>query len=259
MNNKRVFWKTFFIFLLMGLFGLLTSIPTIRPMLSQLSHLPDMPDLSNNAFLLLSFINPLILLILFIFIGNRLAPQLELQSHIEQWIRLKKPFLHSIKPHIIPSIITGVLLGVIIFLLDFLFHPWLPQSLHFTKETRSLLTTISGIFYGGIFEELLIRWGLMSLIIWLGWRFIQKRQGSPKHGMIWFSIILTSLFFAAGHLGSISILAPITSMILLRTFLLNGLVGIAFGWIFWKKGLEPAMIAHAFFHVGVSLIVHLVM
>lgn len=243
----------------MGLVGLLTAIPTIQPMVSQLRQLPDAPELSEQTLLLLSLINPLILLILLIFIGNRLAPQLGLRSQIEQSIRLKKPFLHSIKPHVLPSIFTGIVLGIVIFILDFIFHPWLPQSLQFTKATRDLLTTFGGIFYGGIFEELLCRWGLMSLLIWLGWRFIQKRQGPPKQGTIWFSIVLTALLFAIGHLGSIAALSPITPMILIRTILLNGWVGIVFGWLYWKRNLESAMIAHAFFHVGVTFIVHLVM
>lgn len=228
-------------------------------MITQLNNLPDTPNISENALMLLALMNPLILLIISISIGIILAPQLGLQSHIEKSIRTKKSFLQSIKPHVIPSILTGSLLGLMIFLLDFLFQPWIPKSLHFTVESRDLLTTISGIFYGGIVEELLSRWGLMTLIIWLGWRFLQRRQGSPKEGIIWVSSILTALLFALGHLGSITIVAPITSLVLLRTLLLNGLIGVVLGWIFWKRGLEPSMIVHAFFHIAVTFIVHIAM
>ena len=30
----------------------------------------------------------------------------------------------------------------------------------------------------------------------------------------------------------------------LRTLLLNGIAGIAFGWLYWKRGIEMAMLAH---------------
>jgi membrane protease YdiL (CAAX protease family) len=33
-------------------------------------------------------------------------------------------------------------------------------------------------------------------------------------------------------------------MVILRAVLLNGLGGIVFGYLYWKRGLEAAMIAH---------------
>lgn len=257
LNNKRVVWKTDLIFFCIGLFGLFTILPTLRPWVVQLKNLPAAPNISENALLLLTLVNPLILLIMGIVMGTFLAPQLGLQSHIETSIRTKTSFRALIQPHLIPSIVTGTLLGLLIFLLDFLFQPWIPKSLHFTTEARDFLTTISGIFYGGIVEELICRWGFMTLLIWFGWRFLQKRQGEPKKKIIWYSIFLTAIVFALGHLGSVSIIAPLTLSIFLRTLLLNGFIGVVLGWIFWKRGLESAMIVHAFFHISLSLVVYI--
>jgi membrane protease YdiL (CAAX protease family) len=33
-------------------------------------------------------------------------------------------------------------------------------------------------------------------------------------------------------------------MVVTRALLLNGIAGLAFGWLYWKRGLEMAMIAH---------------
>jgi formate/nitrite transporter FocA (FNT family) len=39
-------------------------------------------------------------------------------------------------------------------------------------------------------------------------------------------------------------------MILLTYILLgNSIGGVIFGWLYWKKGLESAMVAHVFAHV----------
>ena len=39
-------------------------------------------------------------------------------------------------------------------------------------------------------------------------------------------------------------LTKITGFIVARAIILNGIAGIAFGWLYWRKGLESAMISH---------------
>jgi len=40
-----------------------------------------------------------------------------------------------------------------------------------------------------------------------------------------------------------------TTGLLLYIFIGNAIGGIIFGWLYWKKGLESAIIAHIFTHV----------
>jgi len=49
-------------------------------------------------------------------------------------------------------------------------------------------------------------------------------------------------------------LTPITAMVVLRALVLNGIGGVVFGWLFWKRGLETAIIAH----FSADLILHVV-
>ena len=37
---------------------------------------------------------------------------------------------------------------------------------------------------------------------------------------------------------------PLTPLVITRAILLNGIGGVVFGWLYWKRGLEAAMIAH---------------
>ena len=63
---------------------------------------------------------------------------------------------------------------------------------------------------------------------------------------------LAALVFGASHLGAVSTLVPLTAAIVIRTILLNALGGVVFGWWFWQRHLEAAMLAHAGTHVGLA-------
>lgn len=99
-------------------------------------------------------------------------------------------------------------------------------------------------FYGGIGEELLLRLGVMTLLTWLVWRFLNRRTLPVPTFAPWFGIIGAALLFGAGHLPAAAAIWPMTGAVITRTFVLNGLGGIVFGWLYWKRGLEHAMVAH---------------
>ena len=100
------------------------------------------------------------------------------------------------------------------------------------------------------------RWP-MSLLIWILWKVFQPRKEEPTAGIFWISIMITSFMFALGHLGATMLAAPLTPMILARMFLLNGIGGIVFGWLYWKKGFEIAMVSHATVHITTTIIMNI--
>jgi membrane protease YdiL (CAAX protease family) len=256
----RYFWKSFILFFILGIFGLFAMIPSVISIIEeQLQDIPNAPDLPPLILAVVSMITPLFLLIIAIIVGNLLAPRVGLKSYIVQRVAENKSFWSSLKPNILKGIGYGLVLAVIQYLLELAFQPWLPEGLKLDAESRSLLNTLGGIFYGGIVEEILLRWGLMSLFIWIGWRLFQRDKSQPSPRVIWISILLTSLLFAIGHLGATILLAPLTLVVFVRMIVLNGMAGVLFGWLFWKKGLEVAMIAHATVHIIISLIVWLLL
>lgn len=100
-------------------------------------------------------------------------------------------------------------------------------------------------FYGGIAEEVLLRLFLMTLLTWLG-RFISKTPaGRATTPVLWIANLLAAVLFGLGHLPSAAAMGlPITAMFVLRTVVLNSLIGIIAGWLYWTRGLESAMISH---------------
>ena len=98
-------------------------------------------------------------------------------------------------------------------------------------------------FYGGITEEIIMRLFLMSSLVWIGLKF-SKRTENPHPIFVWIAIILAAVIFGLGHLPVTATLTELTPIVITRGILLNGIGGIIFGWLFWKKGLEAAIIAH---------------
>lgn len=97
-------------------------------------------------------------------------------------------------------------------------------------------------FYGGIVEEVQARLLLVSALVWLLAR-CNRRVALPW--MFVLAIVLAAVLFGAGHLPA-AIAAGIadTPLLIARIVLLNAVVAVVFGGLFWKYGLEHAMLAH---------------
>jgi membrane protease YdiL (CAAX protease family) len=99
-------------------------------------------------------------------------------------------------------------------------------------------------FYGGIVEEILLRLFVMSLLVWLGSFISKTTEGKPTSAVFWIANILAAVLFGLGHLPATALIIPLTPLVITRAIMLNGLAGIGFGYLYWKRGLESAMIAH---------------
>lgn len=103
-------------------------------------------------------------------------------------------------------------------------------------------TGITSAIYGGIDEEILLRLGLMTFFVWLGSRL--NKTTPPASSVLWAANILAALLFGLPHLPATAAIAPLTPVVIARAVVLNGLEGVAFGWLYWRKGLESAVVAH---------------
>jgi membrane protease YdiL (CAAX protease family) len=84
----------------------------------------------------------------------------------------------------------------------------------------------------------------MSLLAWLG-KFVSKTEdGRPTVLIFWVANILAAILFGLGHLPATATLVPLTPLIVVRAIVLNGLLGIALGYLYFTRGLESAIISH---------------
>jgi membrane protease YdiL (CAAX protease family) len=137
--------------------------------------------------------------------------------------------------------LIGVGTGAFLLAIDRVgFLPFQPERI------RSLATTPAGwrgllaSFYGGILEEVMTRLFLMTTLVWLGAKFVQGSSGALRVT----AIVLSALLFAAGHLPAVTQLVPLDAAVVARVITLNTAGGVVFGLVYWRWGIEHAMVSH---------------
>jgi membrane protease YdiL (CAAX protease family) len=114
--------------------------------------------------------------------------------------------------------------------------------------------------YGGIAEEVALRLFVMSLFAWLGHFMSRTQEGRPTSGVLWVANILAAILFGLGHLPAVlGMGVSLTTMLIVRTIVLNAVIGIIAGWLYQTRGLESAMIAHFSADIVLHVLLPLVM
>jgi len=90
----------------------------------------------------------------------------------------------------------------------------------------------------------------MTLLVWLAWRLLQKGRGEPRVIFFAIAIIISSVVFGLGHLPMAAALGvDFTVAIVSYVVVANSVFGLIAGYLYWRKGLEAAVIAHMLTHV----------
>ncbi len=106
----------------------------------------------------------------------------------------------------------------------------------------------------GIVEELACRFFLVSLFVWLGSFFKRSHDGRPTRGVYWGAILLAGLIFGWGHVDARLGIPEAPFEMLTGIMILSTFLGIFFGWLFWKLGIEWAIFAHFAYDALVSAV-----
>jgi hypothetical protein len=203
--------------------------------------LPPLPEFLIIA--LMGFIQYFVMFGLLAYLGLRISKKIELEP---------TPVLSGktrLQEHLTISIISGIAVGAGIVLLDLLlFSIFVFPDIGAGTGNPGALVGFLASFYGGIGEEVLLRLffvpflclliiGAMNLLGYAkSWKY--------TNNIMWVSVVLAAIVFGLGHLPGTAAIMPITPPVILRAVLLNGIGGVVFGWLFFRKGLEFAMISH---------------
>jgi hypothetical protein len=119
------------------------------------------------------------------------------------------------------------------------------ESLLITEGLRNQLGLMTRVTSGGITEEVIFRWGLLSIVMWLLSLLI-----SSEATIFWISIICTGVLFGLAHLpGNLAAGCKPSLMLVATTIIANLWVSVFCGYLFWKYGIIAAIIVHILFHV----------
>ena len=141
-------------------------------------------------------------------------------------------------------VLVGIAVGVVVLIPMLIAAPHLPGLPLVSAGRAALWKRVIVGLYGGIDEEILARLFLLSLFAWLGTKVFQKHDAGLSARVFWIANIIAAILFGLGHLPSASLVMHITPAVVAFALILNGIPALSFGYLYWRRGLESAMIAH---------------
>lgn len=257
--TKQKSIKGLLIYLSVGIIGILPlyllTLSTISTNPTRLEKLSEAMGISGppEMLALLSVLPNYILIIIALVIGFFTAHKVGLKSaiiHPNAREKSKSEWIKGIKL----AIILGSIAGVVLRGFDYLLQSFLPDGILEVIHPYNALEFMTALLYGGIVEELLIRFGFMSLLVFILWKLFDRKSVKPSNWVFILAIFVSTLLFALGHYGATAQSTEMTAFIWFRMMFLNGFAGFFFGWIYWKHNLELAMLAHMFTHIVMNLL-----
>lgn len=254
---------TLFVLGMVGVIAIaIYSVPALR-------EIPELSTLSYPTLVLLASLNSTILLVVFVALGTVTAPRIDLNCHVFAWASGGTPNWSEIRESLPLAAALGAGLFVVVAILDVAFSQFTEFPIIDSPTDADALSDLFAsipmrLFYGGITEEILVRWGFMAPVayaLWWGRNRLGDATETPSETIMWVAIAVSAVVFGVGHLPALASTSGLTTPLIVRTVVLNAIVGVGFGWLFWRRSLETAMIAHATFHVAlvaVSTVVILV-
>lgn len=156
---------------------------------------------------------------------------------------------------LVSAVAVAVFGGILIIVPDLLVFGKYSEAIMNSYAAKPTVDYIIGaVIYGGVIEEVMLRLFMLTLIAFILHKIFGRGSETPTTAILVIANVVSTLLFAAAHLPATQILLGITPMIVFRCFLLNGGIGLMFGWLYRKYGIGHAMVAHAGCHVISKLI-----
>ena len=217
--------------------------PVPAELLAKAPELATLPPLAQRAVLLA---NPWILVLVAVVVGAALAHRVGLRSVLAGtapaagWTDFAAQAAGG-----------GFALGLVLGAADAAVAPLLGPAWQtlVASAPRGAAATAMGVLYGGVAEEVMLRWGVMSLVAWALVSLLRSQAHAVSMAL---AITAAAVLFAAGHLPAVATQMDLTPAVVARTLVLNGCAGLLYGWLFWRRHLEAAMVAHACTHLGLA-------
>jgi membrane protease YdiL (CAAX protease family) len=260
-DQQPFFTRTGLYLWLAGVFGAICVLPyAVELAPAAFDAAAQQLGIPTSAVIGISIAQSALLLAFATFTGLWAARKLGLGAPLVDALIRKEALPHSSGRIAVRAIVLGVAAALLILILDWLVFSAVAESLE--DEAQLHVAPWKGLlasFYGGIAEELLLRLFMLSVVA-LGIRYVfglvSKSQNSSglSWTVFWIANISAAVLFGLGHLPATAELLPLTPLVVARAIILNGAIGLVAGFLYWRRGIEMAMICHFF----ADLVLHVV-
>jgi hypothetical protein len=143
-----------------------------------------------------------------------------------------------------PALAGAAVAAILLLVFYTLFLPHIPEWPVGVEAALPIWKRLLSCLYGAINEEIVARLFMLSLLLWL-FRTIGREQSPQASPIIfWIANLIVAGLFALGHVPAAKIFLQLTPLVIVALFTLNGCASLLFGYLYWKRGLEAAMVAH---------------
>jgi len=196
------------------------------------------PAVPVPALLALQGFQVLLLCTVAAWAGTRFAPRAGLDAPWLRAIAERRDAPAGFGSVVIEAAALGSITAIAVTAVALSLRSAVPEAL-WRPVPASFWARASSAFYGGIVEETLMRWGVLTAL-----NALARRWGLREP--FWLANVVTALLFGALHLPSVAFSrVALTPAVVAHVLLGNGIAGVVFGWVFRRRGLEGAMVAHA--------------
>ncbi|MDW7733724.1 MAG: CPBP family glutamic-type intramembrane protease [Methanolobus sp.] len=175
-----------------------------------------------------------------IFLGKRVGLRTPVLESLFRGRGLPAGFYSSLKL----SMLLGIVAGTSIFAFDRFVFSAFGEPFTVLLSSPPLWQRFLYSFYAGIVEEIVLRFFLVTLLVWISWKIKRTPENLPTDAGVWLSILVVSTIYSVGHISRLSSSVDSNPMPILGIVLLSLVTGCIFGWLYWKKGLESSIIAN---------------
>jgi membrane protease YdiL (CAAX protease family) len=244
-------WSLFSSLVLVSVPGLLVAIPNVMERLETMAadRLPPGKSLPPKSVVIgATMAQSLLLVSIAAAVGTALASRIGLSAPFFEALVSGQPVWKALQLQLVPALMLGVGGALLIVAAYYLFfRPRLDRpTVQSMEELRMDLGLWARLLYGGIVEEVLFRWGVLSLLAWISAALF----GGLTPALMWAVIVISGVLFGLGHLPSYRLAGcQTTPMFLVLMIVLNLWATLICGWLFWQYGLLAAMVAHMLYHL----------
>jgi len=257
---RRYPWKTFVVLTLAGTLTGPLVIPYFLGLQAIAPNPPDVPS-SMATLVLFTLVRNLVLMGIAAGLGLLVARRIGLGApYFESWLDGAPAPKEPLSSIVAPALIWAAVTALVAFTIDAVFVHGLgvdfpAPEIHARIDVAWWRSGLAS-FWAPWSEEIFDRLFLLSLIAWAVMRLFQVRKDGPRRtAILWFANVATALFFGWYHISNEAIFAdPVPTLVAVRTVLIIVPVGLAFGWLYWRRGLEAAILAH----FVIDVIVHVI-
>lgn len=251
-GQKQFLWKEYLILVFAGVLAVILGLPSMWTVFEKNASTANRPVLllAGGAILQSAF-----WMFLAVGVGLLLSQKTGLGAPILRGFLTGEKIGGKLRSHVFPSISLAIVVTLVVKSLDrWFFMPQMPGFSSLISQTSGWQAFLAS-FYGGITEEILNRLFFLTLFAWILSKFSHAEDKKPSPTAMWIAIVGSAVLFGLGHLPATLATTSFSMILLAREVILNGILAVVFGYLYWKRGLESSVMSH----FTSDLIVHVIL